>query len=282
MKVCKHPGFCKLCGEFKDLTKEHVPPKKAFNDGKVMEYSVIDFLGTFGNSERMPWDYPNTKGRIQQNGHKQYYLCEKCNNNTGSWYMEEYVKFAHAIAYMLSSNSVKPISVFSFEMKIHPLRLIKAILTMFCDINDNCFGDEGLRAFLLDKESNNFDKNKYRVFLYFVSEQMVRLNALSVIYLIGTNTYVTVSEINHYPIGLALFIDKPNEYYPLGIDITEFVNYGYDDETVFRLNNAVYLDINAHFSQDFRGKDEIIKCIEENTEAMKRLKRDGLIPKDKN
>ena len=36
MKALKHPGICKICGQMKELTAEHIPPKNAFNSTNVM------------------------------------------------------------------------------------------------------------------------------------------------------------------------------------------------------------------------------------------------------
>lgn len=147
MKAVKHGGKCKLCGELKALTFEHVPPKRAFNSVPVMYYSFDEAIKAMaGENGRMPWDFTGLKGEKQQNGIGGYYLCRSCNNNTGSWYIREYTEMVQIINQMLQVYNVPINSYCSFELRNrYPLRLFKAIMTLFCDINDNCLGDEMLR-----------------------------------------------------------------------------------------------------------------------------------------
>lgn len=42
--------------------------------------------------------------------------------------------------------------------KFRPLPVFKQIMTMFCDINQGCMGDDSLRKFLLHKETTDFKK----------------------------------------------------------------------------------------------------------------------------
>lgn len=87
MKACQHPGVCKLCGELKPLTFEHVPPKHAFNSFPVMYYSFDEAIKIMAGADgRKPWDFEGLKGKKHQAGSGAYYLCRSCNSNTGSWY----------------------------------------------------------------------------------------------------------------------------------------------------------------------------------------------------
>ena len=40
----------------------------------------------------------------QQKGAGNYTLCKECNNNTGDWYADEYIKFANEIGYILTNE----------------------------------------------------------------------------------------------------------------------------------------------------------------------------------
>lgn len=88
--------------------------------------------------------------------------------------MGDYVGFVNTMAMIFFHLNDKGVKSGSFRIDdIYPLRIFKAVMTMFCDINHDCFGDERLRQFLIDKESTDFDSKKYTVSMY--------LN--------GTNTY---------------------------------------------------------------------------------------------
>ena len=206
MKSLKHPGVCKLCGQLKELTPEHVPPKNAFNSSNVMvlpfEEAVKTMIGTEG---RLPWDVKGLKGTVQQGGYKKYCLCRACNNNTGSWYMRAYTDLAKTANAMIQQCGFEVGNAYSFVIKgLYPMRIYKAVMTMMCDINNNCLGDEKLREFLLDKESKSIDTSKYSLYVYLVSNQMPRINGVSAICSINNpNSSVVVSEIASYPLGFA-------------------------------------------------------------------------------
>ncbi len=68
-------GTCHICGVEGRLSFEHVPPKSAFNDQRVLTigYDTAINLG--------PYHRPS--GRILQRGAGAYTLCAPCNNQTG-------------------------------------------------------------------------------------------------------------------------------------------------------------------------------------------------------
>ena len=53
------------------------------------------------------------------------------------------------------------------------------MMTMVCDINYDCFEDDNLRQFLLNKENNHIDTSPYSLYMYMVSTQMLRIEQLS-------------------------------------------------------------------------------------------------------
>ena len=67
MKALKHPGQCKICGQMKELTAEHIPPKHAFNSTNVMVLPFEEVMKTMAGAEgRMPWDTKGLKGTVLQ------------------------------------------------------------------------------------------------------------------------------------------------------------------------------------------------------------------------
>lgn len=266
MRASKHPGKCKLCGEFKELTFEHVPPKKAFNSSAVKIISFEESLKLItGENQRMPWDTTGLKGKIQQKGGGGYYLCRECNNNTGSWYVEEYTTFANTMNSLINTEKIVIHNGYSFKiLGIHPLRILKAVMTMFCDINNNCFGDEELRSFLLNKKSQEFDTEKYSLYMYLVSPTSSRIASLNAIYYFGEKESVLSSEIAVYPLGFALYRNLPEDYKPFGVCINEFSKFSYDEKCDVDIMNIPYTDLNSQLPLDYRSKEEIVKCINDN------------------
>lgn len=267
MKARVHLGKCKLCGKNENLTYEHVPPQTAFNSFPVKMYSFDEAVQALtGVNGRMPWDFEGLYGKINQRGSGDYYLCRQCNNNTGSWYISEYVKLTQIIHSMIVDNKLEPGNKYSFEiLSIYPLRLFKAIMTMFCDINNDCFGDEQLRTYLLEKESTNLDLNKYQVYLTLVTPQMRRIQGLSAMGNVFQKDPILLTEVASYPLGCILYIDKPDWFTPTGLLINDLATCSYNDECNLEIVGIPYLDINSQIPADYRSKDDIIKCIE-NTE----------------
>lgn len=79
-------GNCALCGEFKKLSFEHVPPAAAFNNLPIFiqghEHLADENSYLYGKKMK------------SNKGFGGYTLCEVCNNNTGSWYARDFVEFA--------------------------------------------------------------------------------------------------------------------------------------------------------------------------------------------
>ena len=65
MKAVNHPGYCKICGEFRDLTAEHIPPKSAFNSNTITVFPFEEAMKVMcGADGRMPWDINGLQGRL--------------------------------------------------------------------------------------------------------------------------------------------------------------------------------------------------------------------------
>ncbi len=268
-----HPGECKLCGEFKKLTFEHVPPEKSFNHFPVKEFSLGDSMDLMtGNTGRLPWQTEGLKYKQKQKGNGDYYLCESCNNNTGSWYIEEYTILTSTLNNLIADIKPQINEEYSFVLDgVHPLRIYKALLTMFCDINNNCFGDEKLRNFLLDKESNKLETDKYSLYIFMVAPGMRRLSGLSILLSLNQEkTQLAQTEISSYPLGAVLYLDKPENKDVPGICIDNFRKYNYNDVCSVEFHEMPYFEINSYFPGDYRSKNEIILCREETEEWSKK------------
>lgn len=260
--VKKVSGVCKLCGKYKKLTFEHVPPQKAFNSFPVKVFSPAESLKIMsGQGDRKPWETDGLQGRIQQGGSGGFYLCEDCNNKSGAWYAREYVDFTKKVHSCISAcNRNRMIDCGSFTLvlkDIYPLRILKAIMVMFCDIYEGCFGDEKLRTFLLNKRAKGFDMEKYSLFLYLTGGPRLRKLPLQYRFMPGYGL-LQVLEISQYPLGLLLFINKPETFQPPGIDISNFARFDYDAHCNYRLFKIPVLKVNTPFVLDYRSKEEVI------------------------
>lgn len=259
IKCLKNMGVCRLCGKYRQLTFEHVPPKSAFNSTAVKVIPFEEGSKTItGENGRLPWDVEGLKFKITQKGNGDYYLCKKCNNDTGSWYMTEYVNFVKILHSMIQQENIVSGNYYSFTLKdIRPLCVFKAIMVMFCDINFNCFGDDTLRQFLLNKESKDIDLNKYSLYMNLTTSKMRRNQGCCVLKLSDIEEPIALSEISNYPISFTLYIDKPKEFNPVGLNLNHFANYNYTTKVNVDFYNIPCVDFNSFLPGDFRTKEEI-------------------------
>lgn len=250
-------GKCRICGEEKKLTFEHVPPEATFNKRPVKIIKGDEVLKTLIDESILPWELEGLKGKIQQRGKGDYYLCEKCNSITGAFYVPFYKEFIHGIAGALIKLSDLNYDAVRISIpKFRPLAVFKQIMTMFSDINNGNMGDPLLRNFLLDRNNTIFDKDRYSLYAFLFSGSIERMNGISVMRKneIGL---VTITEIAIPPIGFALYINKPKNFTPKGVDILSFVEYSYNDEVGY---DIVFpkLEVNTIISGDYRSKSEIV------------------------
>lgn len=268
----KPRGICRICGEYKKLSFEHVPPGATYNKQSVRFVSVKDFIEAEKEKDIMPWELNRVKGKVSQRGRGDYYICEKCNSNTGSWYASHYKKFVDAFMYVMYQGAGQEYQSVTLEMlDMHPLPIIKQVLTMFCDINENlAMNDESLKSFIMDKNSQSLDTNKYRIFMYMLRGGIQRTAPLSAMITLGEAEPVMVSEIAAVPVGFILYLDMPSGYKPFGTEITNFVQCKYDDTATINMAVNVY-ESNTWLPTDFRSKEEIKATIEKNNEWKEKL-----------
>ena len=148
--------LCSICGQEKELTFEHIPPKAAFNSHPVFMKDLrhITKLGghLYGKSKR------------RQKGLGDHKLCEECNNNTGAWYASEYVNYVHQLVEQMKANAGDSEAI--LKLNIRPLNFLKHVIVMML-CADQALGqlreDVNETNFILDKKSNTLS-NKIKVY----------------------------------------------------------------------------------------------------------------------
>ena len=263
-------GVCKLCGELSVLTYEHVPPRSAFNNTPARLIEGREVLKSL-DSDRLPWEFSDLRGRIQQQGKGGYFLCRKCNENSGSWYVPFFTEYVQGVfGAIYSNNGIEGVTAMQLRAEsIRPLAIFKEIMVLFCDINSGCFGDSNLRSFLLEKNNTDmFDSKKYRVFCYIAKGPVFRMNGLSInCHHVNTHKpiFVEMTELSSFPLGFSLYIDLPDGYQPEGCEITSFSQFHYEDSVSCEITLPV-LESNVLFSGDYRTKQEILNTIKGSNE----------------
>jgi hypothetical protein len=226
-------GNCALCGEFKKLSFEHVPPAAAFNNKPIF------IQGSEHLIEQSSYVYG--KKMKSNKGFGGYTLCEACNNNTGDWYARDFAKFAHQGMEIIQKT--EPQYIIKGTYKIKPLNVIKQILTMFmsADKSGHLRSQEDLVEFLLNKESVGMPE-RYRIHLYSTLSPKKRMLGFSIVYdpKLGVQKW---SEINFQPFGY-LLTEESKAAHEHMCDITNFGNINYDKELSIEIS-TVYLNVES-------------------------------------
>ena len=118
-------GHCWLCNQFGKLSKEHIPPEKAFNDCPLLLMKVDERSTKKGVLEWTP--------DRQQRGVYFRSLCEACNNRYGSWYGGAYVDLVRRIAERI--GDVQDFHRTSVVGVKRPLSILKQVMLQFVTAN---------------------------------------------------------------------------------------------------------------------------------------------------
>jgi hypothetical protein len=133
-----------VSGSTGKLSREHLPPKAAFNSGTFDRVTVDPYRTKSSLAFRR---------RTVQGGHSLFALCGRCNNDTGSWYGAEYVRLAHACAPIATQENARAIVQLALK-NFYPLRAIKQVLTMASAMAD----PEGITPDMIVINPNSRDK----------------------------------------------------------------------------------------------------------------------------
>ena len=249
-------GTCHICGAKGPLSFEHIPPRKAFNERPVvtLQFEEAIRLG--------PDEIP--RGKIQQRGMGGYTLCAKCNNKTGHWYGNQFVDWCYKGMSVLARACGAP--KLSYVIHIHPLPILKEIVTMFFSVNHDRFhmANPDLVRFVLNRDSKGLP-DKYRFFIYFNTSPRFRaIGTAALMNIESRKGPILISEISYPPYGYVMTInsDPPD---PRLFEITHFAMYDYYQEAEIALDLPL-LPVHTPFPGDYRTKEEIRRQVQKGTE----------------
>jgi hypothetical protein len=256
-------GECRVCGTHGELSFEHVPPRKAFNDQAVLIATI----------ERLrAGDHPDNydKGaRQQQKGSGANTLCPRCNSTTGSWYGRAYVNFARqGLEYLHAFRSASQLYL---PFRIQPLRIAKQIICMFMSINGPNFESiqTELVRFVLNKHVRHLPSHT-RLFAFYSAGDRSRSSGVSAM-IQGFNTEsqtgFVFSEVTFPPLGFVLTLNSSPPDDRLA-DVTYFADdFSYHEKRVLWLRLPV-LPIYTFFPGDYRDRETVLKDGERNLAQM--------------
>ena len=249
-------GTCHICRKKSDLTFEHIPPEKAFNSSSIKLITGDELLKTIGDDSREPWDYTDLKYKQQQRGMGLYSLCSSCNNITGKWYGQEYIRFVYTIRKLVFENELYNKKITGIEMKqVHVSRIGKQILSMFCSVYPGLTATYPfVKDLILNRDAVLKDFSKFRITMFLLKEYRMGYMGITGM-LCGNGKLKMIAEIDAYPLGFVLELEPKDE--TEDVDITNFLSHTYEEK--FDIKFGVNIrERNIIFPTDYRTKEEII------------------------
>jgi hypothetical protein len=248
--------LCRVCRINPANSFEHVPPRKALNDEPTRVYGIMDWLNA-------P-DRVLTGGKIEQRGAGGMYLCQRCNNNTGSWYGKELVVAAASAARVLRDAPLDEIDArlkptyanVSFKQSTtgpHPLRFIKQVVTMLLAVSPIDFSEKNpaLGDFVLDKTRTGLPDD-YRFYLALFAGPNSRTVGGSLAIDLERGRYDLVIEVAFPPFAYVMTVGSAPEALAT-VEITPCVDVRYDQRADMELGLLIGFGHTA-FPIDYRTK----------------------------
>lgn len=246
-------GYCRICGSYTELTDEHIPPKKAFNQKPVQFGTLQDLLGVTGR--------PYSKFR---KGVVVRTLCEPCNNTTGDWYARDFINWTNQAYDWL--NRMSPVDQLALPYQIKPLNVIKQIITMTLALSFEAnlpFNSE-IREFIYNRE-RKYLPPQIRVYTYFNPGYKTRISNYECVIskfdsspFVGRSTYVH-AEIAMPPLGYCIISteERTNLAELAGLyDMTYFTKFNYNRWVEMYIKLPLR-ETNSQFPLDYRTKQEV-------------------------
>ena len=253
---------CRLCGRYRQLTKEHIPPGSAFNKGAVKTHNFDEWLDR-ENLEDLPG------GTITQGGIWGYTLCASCNNNTGAWYVPEYQRWAVAAVNALADARA---NVKDLDAHLGPLRgklhlggdqlprpgaFVRQVLAMMCSLStglDLAGNWWAIRRIVLEKSQESLPQGMSLGLTIFLGPGS-RITPPSLVIDLAQQQWRWVTEVAHPPLATTLVLASSDEVEHV-FDLSQFTLMPWDQRA------EVKSDIETGFGHtpypsDFRTRADI-------------------------
>lgn len=207
---------CPLCFiESNTFSFEHIPPQSLGNKTRLL----VTNENTFNPNS----DFFNRRMNYNK-GFGYHSLCENCNKYLGSKYVPAFTKFINELKNITSETQQV------YKIKIIPLNVIKSIYSNSIVINhSNQNIPENFRNYILNEELNCQFLN-YRVFIVKTNSRHYRCEGWRIELDIPAKTVEIIASIE-FPGIKILIINSQDVSLKRGIEITNFNNYIYDQES---------------------------------------------------
>ena len=197
---------CWLCGTLTSvLTREHTPPRSAYNSGRVILQRPSDQAIELGY---LAWK----EDSAYLHGHFRRSLCERCNSLGGRAFVPAYSDFVHQVAQKVSTRI--PLTSIEVEAVRNPQLILRQILLQLVTSNGPKFveANNWIRPFLLTRKPCRLPDNVH-LYIFATQNGGMRSTGLTGQILLDKETFRVFSEFTHWPLGTILsfseLVDEP-------------------------------------------------------------------------
>jgi hypothetical protein len=205
-------------------------------------------------------------GRYQQRGAGAHTLCEKCNNDTGSWYGDAYANWAQQAMRLIVGTRGRPSLDYPFNL--FPLRVLKQVMCMFFSVNGSLFQSRqhDLVRFVLNRESRAFPPHVRVYVFYTISDRSRAAGATGVIRGLGSSSsWVHVfSEITFPPFGFVMTLGNTSPPEFRFHEISGFSQFEYNAWRPGISMRLPLMSIYTPFPGDYRTRAETLADFEDS------------------
>lgn len=240
----KIEGHCWLCGRWANLTREHIPPRSAFNDRPILLCAVEENSVKTG---RLEWAGKVEHGLIVRS------LCGECNSRGGAKYGSHYADYIARVAPAVERARDGEQIVISGVRR--PLSILKQIMQSFVSANgpDFVIANPWIRKFIRNSRNNEWPLSLF-AYIFTTNSRGGRKSGLSAFYDFGKKRIRTVAEFAFWPLGMVLSFD-PLDDYPL-TPIHQWAGFDYTWDGQLDLALTVNPTSSA-YPLDFRTRSQI-------------------------
>ena len=195
-------GFCWLCGHYGKLTREHIPPRAAFNNNSVLLLAVEEKTRETG---RLEWSGKVEEGLIVRS------LCSECNSRGGAKYGTHYIDFISRVAPIVERARDREQFILSGVRR--PLSILKQIMQSFVSANGPNFVEANpwIRKFIRNSRNQEWSPELF-AYIFATNTRGGRKSGLSAFFDFGRKRIRTVAEFTFWPLGMVLSFDSLDEY----------------------------------------------------------------------
>jgi hypothetical protein len=206
-------GYCNICGQYSQLTRDHIPPQGCVKPTSVELRTLTHYLSQ-----------PGEKPVHSQSGLNIPSICGNCNNNLlGTEYDPVLIEVTKQVAGIIRAQKELGLSLpEKINLSVKPQRLLRSVVGHILAGRLPIRGEppisapfpDALRNYFLDQSSNIPDRFEVYCWVY-PSDKQIVANPLSIGSAMGEG-FIFSCLLKFFPLAFWMIWDKPDSF-PIGL-----------------------------------------------------------------